>query len=743
MSQKVNDFKDKLEQENRAKRSSKNTMSIKISDKQKPSIGDSPSSNNLTPNKNLNPFVIDINTNSNPSNTSGDNRNSTEKNSSKSSKEKKEKYPITYYKNFAYSIAVKFNGKIEKSESELNLENKLSHYTKYLSMVPNAEKIKSEINFKSNNYNNITNNNNNVTRTYSVKSEEKNNTKINFEQFINYDDIPNYKSDSPNIILSDKINIENDDHKLDYLIKILETYKDIIIEQNYCKNYQDRIVLNIYIDLSQISFKLYNTPEKLKSKINYLRKYMCNLTDDIKFNILKYPNKTLTSINQKFIDISQITSSYNEELNSSESSSVKEENSDKESSNENLFNDKEEKKEEESKKINTNKNEMTEKIKENNEKNQISSINFSSMKLLENSKSSFTENSENEKNEYKNYDDEDSELLYENLEEFNDNDDDQIGINNSIDGKIFNNSDYDNSNDENNDYNYYNPINNNINPSEFANSMCFKRCARRNATTNISTSGKIHCNIGSSKMNLSKININNNNTLQEKEIRFEIIDFNDIDNLNHIENKNQTIFESPEVFKAIEIHSKNIQNLIFSEDNKKQRKYNSFHTDEFLITADGNNQKKLKEMGDIISNNIISIVKKSGNVIPNHDEKMTPIEINDYIIEKEKQLKEESNPRNKVDIKNYYDFEEKEESQEEDDENEGEEEEENEEDENSENNFGEESESNYVGEEEEKKIGDENEHRDSKSFEGHQIYDNLEKGRNIFEFDIDDGEEDN
>ena len=724
-----NDFKEKLEQESRAKRSSKNAISIKNSDKQKISITDSTSSSNLNQNKNLNPYINDINTNSNPSNNSGDNRNSTEKNSSKSSKEKKEKYPITYYKNFAYSIAVKMNGKIEKSENELNLENKLNHYTRYLSMLPNTEKIKSEINFKTSNYNNISNNN--VTRTYNVKSEEKSNTKINFEQFINYDDIPIYRSDSPNIILSDKLNVENDDHKLDYLIKLLETYKDIIIEQNYCKSYQDRIVLNIYIDLSTISFKLYNTPEKIKSKINYLRKYMCNLTDDIKYNILKYPNKTLSSINQKFIDISQINPSYIEELISNENSSVNEESSDKESSNENLFTNKDESQEDDNKK----KIPKTEKIKENiNEKNQTSSVNYSSMKLLENSKTSFTENSDKEKIEYKNYDDEDSDILYENLEEFNDNDDD-IGYNNSVDGKIFNNSDYDNSIDENNDYNYnyYNPINN-INPSEFANSVGFKRCMRRNATHNISVSGKIYYN-NSSKVNLTKVN----NNLQDKEIKYEIIDFNDVENISHIENKNQTFFESAEVFKAIEIHSKNIQNLIFSEDNKKQRKYNSFHTDEFLITADGNNQKKLKEMGDIISNNIISIVKKSGNVIPNHDEKMTPIEINDYIIDKEKQIKEESNPRNRADIKDYYDFEEKEESEEDIDENEEEEEES--EEENSEN-LGEESDENYEGEEEEKKIEDDDVLKNSKSFEGHEIYDNLEKGKKIFEFEIE-GEDDN
>jgi len=135
-----------------------------------------------------------------------------------------------------------------------------------------------------------------INKVNSLKSDEKNNGKINFEQFIESGFLQ-----KEGIILCDDIEVEKKPNKIDILMKLMEDYRDRVLESSLCKNFQDRIILNIYISLSQMSFKLYN--EMDNNKEIYLRRYLCNLANNIKFNSSENPNRALYSINQKLIDI--------------------------------------------------------------------------------------------------------------------------------------------------------------------------------------------------------------------------------------------------------------------------------------------------------------------------------------------------------------------------------------------------------------------------------------------------------
>ena len=147
-----------------------------------------------------------------------------------------------------------------------------------------------------------------INKVNSLKSDDKNNGKINFEQFIESGFLQN-----EGIILCDKIEVEKKPNKIDILMKLMEDYRDRVLESCLCKNFQDRIILNIYISLSQKSFKLYNEIDN--NKEIYLRRYLCNLANNIKFNSPENPNRTLYSINQKLIDVYDKKANINNERN--------------------------------------------------------------------------------------------------------------------------------------------------------------------------------------------------------------------------------------------------------------------------------------------------------------------------------------------------------------------------------------------------------------------------------------------
>jgi hypothetical protein len=188
----------------------------------------------------------------------------------------------------------------ENKEKELEMNEKLQRFNLFIYDAINNMVDKNGRSFdddkKMKSFLNIKLVNGFINKVNSLKSDDKNNGKINFEQFIESGFLQN-----EGIILCDKIEVEKKPNKIDILMKLMEDYRDRVLESCLCKNFQDRIILNIYISLSQKSFKLYNEIDN--NKEIYLRRYLCNLANNIKFNSPENPNRTLYSINQKLIDV--------------------------------------------------------------------------------------------------------------------------------------------------------------------------------------------------------------------------------------------------------------------------------------------------------------------------------------------------------------------------------------------------------------------------------------------------------
>ena len=187
-----------------------------------------------------------------------------------------------------------------KSKAEINLDNEYANLYKYLKDFINGKNNKERGNYAFNQTSRSSN-----QKSQMIKSDEKiQNLKITFQQLLNYED--KTKPIFPSIILIDEeLNIKTTyKEKIEYLLNILENYNDTIIEREYCKNIQDRLILEIYTILSQKSFKLYSIENKEKAK--YIRKYLINLAGNIQYDMIGCPNSTLNYINQNLINIEDL-----------------------------------------------------------------------------------------------------------------------------------------------------------------------------------------------------------------------------------------------------------------------------------------------------------------------------------------------------------------------------------------------------------------------------------------------------
>ena len=412
-----------------------------------------------------------------------------------------------------------------------------------------------------------------------MKSEDKN-TKINLKNIITFNEKNNTKSNSNCVILSDIQHVEKQNNKLDVLINIMEEYKDIITEKMFCKNFQDRLNLDIFICLSKMSFKLYNCVEN-KKKFENIRKYICTLTDDIKYNLINNPNFTISLINQKLIDIDRLDKSI-------------------------LFN-----------------NEEDIKINDNNPINSIeSSLNLNNkMKKID-----FSQNSDSESNKDKikenfvNFDDE--EIIYENFEEFNaDNgNENDLYVNPNFFCEV-----------DNKDNNVKN-VNNHIEHSPEAHIQSVvesnfmqppkspNKKTRRNATH------RLVINKCESKAN------NNNNTNNQKRYfnpnnyNFHIIDING--QIDDKELSEDSIDSDEECIEVIENCKSEKQKLIFFEDylrDKDKRRLTKI--DPLQIDPDQKflqNRERLIELNKLSYKNIIDIVKDNTSLLPNYKLDLDP-----------------------------------------------------------------------------------------------------------------------
>ena len=485
-----------------------------------------------------------------------------------------------------------FNGKpVKKSEEELLLDDQYNTIDYFLKSLAEKNKI-----FKSMHESKEAYSSSNIgflnTTKASTKSEEKN-TKVTLQNLME-SDIRHIRGEYPSIILNDKIDVEKADNKLEELMKVMEDYKDIIMEKIYCKNFQDRIMLSIFLCLSQLSFKLYESKENSK-KLNNFRHYICGMTGNIKYNLTNNPNFTFTSINQKYIEIIDIK---NQNIN-------KNENHPKDNNN-------------------------------NNNEHANLSLHENSSFLSENS--NMTSNDNNKYISYKyNYDDEEQDIINENFEDFNECneiDKDYLYQNNNILYGMDNEKENKNINNNEN-----HPILNKHTSNDEDNeilSKLSKNKFRRNATH------KINFEKGTNKNNTNYTsNVAMTTNRKQKNYEFQIIDINDKNNLENKDNDIDDSIDSEEgIYEIHENHKYDIPKLLFYEDHindKDKRKINKNNHVE--IRADPEiikDKKRLKELNDMGYNNIITIINKDPKLLPNHELNLTPFEINEFIKEREK-----------------------------------------------------------------------------------------------------------
>ena len=474
-----------------------------------------------------------------------------------------------------------------------NIENFLMHLT---------EKCKVSENFEVN-YSSSTLGFTGSKKSFS-KSDDKN-TKINLKNIIHNNKNENKKI-APCVILSDIYHVEQKENKLDILVQTMDEYKDIIIEKMLCKNFKDRLLLNIFICLSQLSFKLYNCVEN-KTKYENIRKYISSVTDEIKYNLINNPNFTLNLINQKFIDIDNIDKNL-------------------------LINNDFE--------INDN---------DNNPININSSMNFvtKTNKNMNTSTSSKSEDINKNKENFTNFFNED--IIYENFEEFNiDNKNDKdIYVNSNLFyemDKMETKSNVNNNAPEKNPMlNKQNIMDNNAFPQRSQRSKI-----RRNATNRLIL-----------KQRPTRLYTNTNQLphfVNSNNYDFHIININGDDDIE--DSSDDSIYSDEECVEVTEAYKFEKQKLLFFDDYVKDKdKRRLTKIDSIEIKPDARfvkNKARITELNEISYKNIIDIIHDDPSILPNHQLNMNPRDIAEFIRQKEELLKsdEESKEEEKDEIEN-------------------------------------------------------------------------------------------
>ena len=528
---------------------------------------------------------LDENLLSKRSSNSKDMNSSLEKTSSKNTL--RNKSFIDSFQGGIKDIKVVWKNKIPDKEEEKekdaldkqyeNIENFLSHLNEKFKVNENIEV----------NYSSSTLGFTGSKKSFS-KSDDKN-TKVNLKNIIHNDKI-DLKKTASCVILSDINNIEKKENKLDILIKTMEEYKDIIIEKMLCKNFQDRLMLNIFICLSQLSFKLYYCIEN-KTKFENLRKYICSLTDDMKYNLINNPNFTISIINQKFIDIDSIDKNL-------------------------LIN-----------------NEDDEYMKENdnNPINMDSSLNIMTRtnKNIDTSHNSKydTDSNKNKENFYNVFDEE---LICEYFEEFNydDGNDKDLYVNPNLFYEIDTKSNMNNNNNVNN----FEP-NPGFNKQTLENNVFSqknqKTKTRRNATHRMLLKQR--------STRLGNINNNTTHYVNANNYSFHI---NDINGKIDFEDSSDECMDSDEdCIEVQESYKFERQKLIFFEDYVKDKdKRRITKIDSIELKPDSKfmrNKARLIELNEISYKNIIDIINDDPSLLPNHQLNMNPKDIAEFIRQRE------------------------------------------------------------------------------------------------------------
>ena len=474
-----------------------------------------------------------------------------------------------------------------------NIENFLMHLT---------EKCKVSENFEVN-YSSSTLGFTGSKKSFS-KSDDKN-TKINLKNIIHNNKNENKKI-APCVILSDIYHVEQKENKLDILVQTMDEYKDIIIEKMLCKNFKDRLLLNIFICLSQLSFKLYNCVEN-KTKYENIRKYISSVTDEIKYNLINNPNFTLNLINQKFIDIDNIDKNL-------------------------LINNDFE--------INDN---------DNNPININSSMNFvtKTNKNMNTSTSSKSEDINKNKENFTNFFNED--IIYENFEEFNiDNKNDKdIYVNSNL---LYEMDKMETKSNVNNNAPEKNPM---LNKQNIMDNNAFPQRSQRSKIRRNATNRLIL------KQRPTRLYTNTNQLphfVNSNNYDFHIININGDDDIE--DSSDDSIYSDEECVEVTEAYKFEKQKLLFFDDYVKDKdKRRLTKIDSIEIKPDARfvkNKARITELNEISYKNIIDIIHDDPSILPNHQLNMNPRDIAEFIRQKEELLKsdEESKEEEKDEIEN-------------------------------------------------------------------------------------------
>lgn len=191
-----------------------------------------------------------------------------------------------------------------KKEME-ELKNTFVQYDKYIKSIIDEKK-----HFQKGdraNYLNQTSKMSSQQKSQIMKTEEKM-LKITLQQFINFDEKnKNNKNQGPTLLLNDKENIGlSNDEKINELLKILEHHNECVMERPYCKNLQDIIILELFLNFSQLGCSLNLSSNEKSEKIKKIKNYLKQLTGNVQYDLFSSPNYTLNYISQKLIDISEL-----------------------------------------------------------------------------------------------------------------------------------------------------------------------------------------------------------------------------------------------------------------------------------------------------------------------------------------------------------------------------------------------------------------------------------------------------
>lgn len=197
-----------------------------------------------------------------------------------------------------------------KKEME-ELKNTFVQYDKYIRSIID-EKKHFQKGDRGANYLNQASKMSSQQKSQIIKTEEKM-IKITLQQFINFDEKnKNNKNQGPTLLLNDNENIGlSIDDKVNELLKILEHHNECVMERPYCKNLQEIIILELFLNFSQIGCSLNLLSNEKSEKIKKIKNYLKQLAGNVQYDLFSSPNYTLNYISQKLIDIPEIYNGTN------------------------------------------------------------------------------------------------------------------------------------------------------------------------------------------------------------------------------------------------------------------------------------------------------------------------------------------------------------------------------------------------------------------------------------------------